>query len=64
MRLLLYSITKVFSLELSEVLVSEQGSDDWSEIAEEGEGVVDDGGIVFAEVKLRFEVNHKNGYQM
>jgi hypothetical protein len=26
--------------------------------------VVDDGRIVFAEVKLRFEVNHKNGCQM
>jgi len=48
-------------LEFSEKNVCEKGSEEWREVAEEGEGVVDDGGIVLTEVKLRLEVDDQDG---
>ena len=39
-------------LELPEQLVGNHGTKDGGEVAEHGEGVVDDGGLVLAEVQL------------
>ena len=48
------------SLELSEVLVSEESAEDGGEVAEEGEGVVDHGRVVLIEVKFRLEVDDQD----
>ena len=48
-------------LEFSEKHVSEKGSEEGREVAEEGEGVVDDGRIVLVEVKLGLEVDDQDG---
>ena len=58
-----YDILAKDSLELSKVLVSNQGSKDGREIAEEWEGMVDDGGVIVVEVKLWREVDDKNGWK-
>ncbi len=49
-------------LEFSEVLISKQGSKDGGEVAEEWEGVIDDGRIILVEVELRLEVDHQDGW--
>ena len=41
-------------LKLPEVLIGQPGANDCCEEYEEGEGVVDDGGLILAVVKLRF----------
>ena len=55
-----YSI--FYLLELSEQLISDHSPEDGSEVAEEGEGVVDDCGRVLGKVKLVLDVNRKNGW--
>ena len=48
------------SLELAKQLVGDHGSEERHEVAEHGEGVVDDGAAVLREVELLVEVNTKN----
>ena len=49
-----------YSLELSEDLIGQHCAEEWAEVAEEGEGVVDDGGAVLAEVQLVLDVDRQN----
>ena len=55
------SLTEDPVLEFSEKHISEKGSEKRREVAEEREGVVDDGRIVLVEVKLGLEVDDQDG---
>ena len=44
-------------LELPEELVSNHCAENWAEVAQHGEGVVDGGGTVLGEVELLVEIN-------
>ena len=49
-------------LELPEQLVGNHGTKDGGEVAEHGEGVVDDGGLVLAEVQLLLQIDGEDGF--
>ena len=62
-RLLATFFEKKTSLEFSKELIRDHGPEDGGEVAEEGEGVVDDGGRVLREMKLVFDVDREDGWK-
>ena len=60
---LLAALCEKTSLEFSKELICDHGPEDGGEVAEEGEGVVDDGGRVLGEVQLVLDVDREDGWK-